>query len=552
VDRDGLLNYEDLVKTLRQRDLQRRQGSPGKKDPGTWRQVPNSHLALVTDYRVVNYNVWTFWVRVHGGGPPVTRKGREVYSEPAKSRLQGVLELQCWARQNQAREKLDQAFLKDFTHSAKGCRAALTQHLVKTVVADGSEQVKAYLRRDNDKRLHKHARFAIGVWRKKKGFTSMDSSLARLKAEQTIFSRSSGKLEEAAEGQPLVVEEQMPVIMVGSAEEYEVTLPEEKGLEFMKKAKLRKHSASEMTYLANIPEGFDARLKSTNPKLAVHHNSVLVSVNGFPVSSLTFSATIERITSTRWPLVMRWRRPINLTECFSLIEIATNVNGDPLKREETEWRRGGIHGTDTGEQQEEQNRLMYEDYVDTWRGSSIVKLQVLKRRLVRGVTVRLHGSPTMGGEPYLTRLYLTETHFFWEEPSRADPTVDRNQVASGVTLYELKFLTLGKTSDSFKKAESAKKVLSGMCFSLHFEYDGGAGCLDCEVSDALPPTGNEEVVRNRIRGAFKKDPGEVRADVLVWGLRKIIEEVQATQLYYDEDGLPKKRRLPKTKLKVLK
>ena len=60
------------------------------------------------------------------------------------------------------------------------------------------------------------------------------------------------------------------------------------------------------------------------------------------------------------------------------------------------------------------------------------------------------------------------------------------------------------------------------------------------------------MVRNRIRGAFKKDPGEVRADVLVWGLRKIIEEVQATQLYYDEDGLPKKRRLPKTKLKVLK
>ena len=48
-----------------------------------------------------------------------------------------------------------------------------------------------------------------------------------------------------------------------------------------------------------------------------------------------------------------------------------------------------------------------------------------------------------------------------------------------------------------------------------------------------------------------QDPGEVRADVLVWGLRQIIEEVQSTQLYYDEDGLPMKRRKPKKKLKVL-
>jgi hypothetical protein len=71
------------------------------------------------------------------------------------------------------------------------------------------------------------------------------------------------------------------------------------------------------------------------------------------------------------------------------------------------------------------------------------------------------------------------------------------------------------------------------------------------VSDALPPTGNEEAVRNRIRGEFKKDPGEVRANTLVEGMRKIIEEVQSTQLYYDNDGLPKKRRLPKKKLKVL-
>jgi hypothetical protein len=496
----------------------------------------------VTDYRVVNYNVWTYWVAVHGGGPSVTRKGREIYSDPAKSKLQAIVELQCWARKELAQVKLDKAFLKDFTQSAKGCRETLCTHLVKQVVVDGSEQVTAYLKRDNDKRLHKHASFAMSVWKRKKGISSIDKSLAMLKAEQNIFSRSSGKIEEAAEGQPLVVEEHTPVILIGSAEEYECELSEERGLQFMKVAKLRKHSASEMTYIYNIPAGFDAR---ENSKDGVYHNSVLIAVNGYPVNSLTFGQTLERITSTRWPLTLRWRRPINLTECFSLIEIATNINGDPLPREATEWRKG-----ETSVNQEEQNRLMYEDYADSFKGSSIVKLQILKRRLVRGVTVRVHGSPTMSGGSYLTRLYLTETHFFWEEQDRIDPTVDRNQAASGVTLYELKFITTGKNTENFKSSDF-KKIPKGMCFSIHFEWEGGSSCLDCEVSDALPPTGNEEAVRNRIRGEHKKDPGEVRADTLVWGLRKIIEEVQSTQLYYDEDGLPKKRRLPKKKLKVL-
>jgi hypothetical protein len=125
---------------------------------------------------------------------------------------------------------------------------------------------------------------------------------------------------------------------------------------------------------------------------------------------------------------------------------------------------------------------------------------------VRGVTVRLHGSPTMGGDPYLTRIYITDTHFFWEEEARSNPTVDRNQVASGITLYELKFITEGKMTDNFSSGSSPTTAAAprGMCFSIHFEWDGGTGSLDCEVTDALPPTGNEEAVRNRIRGEHKK------------------------------------------------
>jgi hypothetical protein len=56
---------------------------------------------------------------------------------------------------------------------------------------------------------------------------------------------------------------------------------------------------------------------------------------------------------------------------------------------------------------------------------------------------------------------LTETHFFWEEEDRKDPKIDRNQIATGVTLYELKFITTGKSTDNFKKAEF-KKIPKGM------------------------------------------------------------------------------------------
>ena len=149
MDRDGLLNYEDLLKLLKSREAGRRAqagrkvpagtaGAAGAADGGGgggsgWKQVPNTHLNLVSDYRVVNYNVWVYWVRVHGGGPAVTRKGREIYSEAEKSRLQSTIQLQCWARQAVASVALDRAFLKNFTQTAKGCRATLCAHLVKTV-----------------------------------------------------------------------------------------------------------------------------------------------------------------------------------------------------------------------------------------------------------------------------------------------------------------------------------------------------------------------------------------------------------------------------------
>lgn len=38
---------------------------------------------LGEDYRVVNYNVWKYWLLVYGGGPSIGRASKDIYGLPA-------------------------------------------------------------------------------------------------------------------------------------------------------------------------------------------------------------------------------------------------------------------------------------------------------------------------------------------------------------------------------------------------------------------------------------------------------------------------------------
>lgn len=40
-------------------------------------------LVLGEDYRVVNFNVWRYWLMVYGGGPSIGRAAKDIYSRPA-------------------------------------------------------------------------------------------------------------------------------------------------------------------------------------------------------------------------------------------------------------------------------------------------------------------------------------------------------------------------------------------------------------------------------------------------------------------------------------
>ena len=94
------------------------------------------------------------------------------------------------------------------------------------------------------------------TWKRKKGYDKKESALKALKFEQEIFAHSSGTVESSTEGQPLVVQDWMPIISIGSAEEYEVSMEEDQGLKFLQSVKLKKHSASQMVYIGEAPSGF--------------------------------------------------------------------------------------------------------------------------------------------------------------------------------------------------------------------------------------------------------------------------------------------------------
>lgn len=58
-------------------------------------------LVLGEDYRVVNYNVWKYWLMVYGGGPSVGRSSKNIYGRSA------IGEVRRWMGQPVKNKKRD-------------------------------------------------------------------------------------------------------------------------------------------------------------------------------------------------------------------------------------------------------------------------------------------------------------------------------------------------------------------------------------------------------------------------------------------------------------
>ena len=106
-------------------------------------------------------------------------------------------------------------------------------------------------------------------------------------------------------------------------------------------------------------------------------DSVLLVVQSYPVSSLAHDQVMHRLRSAKWPVTLRFSRPL------------TDNDVTPLAR---------------CLQLEQQGELPDD-----------LKLQMLKRLLSKGVAVKKHGSRK---QAYDTVVYLNETMLFWRARSR--------------------------------------------------------------------------------------------------------------------------------------
>ena len=477
----------------------------------TRRLEPLPNLKRIYHYRCVNYNVWAFWCLVHSGGPPISRKAASIYAEPLVGKLQAVLTLQCFARKTIAGVQADVLFLSHLGKTAAGSKEVLFDHCKEAFAREQKAAAESLIAVKRDERFAVLARFTQEHWRAKKALDSNDGELQKRKYEQEVFAAATGEVEASCGGAPLVVGAPLPIVRIGSSEEYSVTLEEDGGLPFT----LRKHAACESAYVTAVL-----------PSVPVIRHSVLIEANGYPLQSLSFQDTMRRLRAVRWPVTLRLRRPVTLGEVFPLAEIA-DVPGDDSVAPSSQ--SPGLNTPD---------------------GSDDVKLQVIKRRLARGVTVRRHYRDVAGRPAsYLTRLYMSESHLFWEDEMRSNLALDRNQVSHGCSLYSLGYVAPGKKQSSLLSSKPLKRVSPGHCFTIKTQTDHGG--LDFEVSNATPPNDDGELSARITEAYAKQDIGEMRRDLLVWCFQKCWDTAKGSMLFVDDDGNPIKRQHPKLALKEL-
>jgi len=319
-----------------------------------------------------------------------------------------------------------------------------------------------------------------------------------MKHAQEIFARADGEVEHASAGAPFVVEEGERIVQVGATEQYEIKFTESDGPSLP--VVFKRHSCSELTYVHSV--GKDMAMKKGRDQLVP--DSVLLVVQSYPVSSLAHDQVMHRLRSAKWPVTLRFSRPL------------TDNDVTPLAR---------------CLQLEQQGELPDD-----------LKLQMLKRLLSKGVAVRKHGSRK---QAYDTVVYLNETMLFWRVrdalKQQANSKVRKKKktedvqeevrglslkydLTKGVGLYDLRYVRVGKISSSFKRYAS-KKAPQDRCLSL---FCAGSKTIDLEVL------------------------GDVKErDAFAWAFDKIIGEARATRIFVDKAGAPVARSEPKKRLRMI-
>jgi hypothetical protein len=240
-------------------------------------------------------------------------------------------------------------------------------------------------------------------------------------------------------------------------------------------------------------------------------DSVLLVVQSYPVSSLSHEAVMHRLKSAKWPLVLKFERPLEDADVTLMPDILELDHATP----------GGLPDD--------------------------IKLQMVKRLLNKGLKVRKHGR---AGKPHDTILYLNETIVFWQVrnalKAQADSKIVKKKknvpedeqeevkglslkydLTKGVSLYDLKYVRVGKISAAFKRAV-AKRAPEANCFTIFAE----GRTLDFECIEEFA------------------DSAKART-ALAWAFDKVIAEARGTKIFVDKTGAPIARTAPKKRLRMI-
>lgn len=458
-------------------------------------------------YRAINYNLWIYWKMVHGGGPCITRKNKDILSLPAcGTGMEAVSRLQRFARVVNAKQEKIAKYWKHLSRTAPGVREVLADFEEQRIKDRVDRVIKAAKNERTSDRLHTATRYTQRMWRSKKAYAFNDDNVRVMKHAQEIFALADGEVEHASAGAPFVVEEGENIISMGTTEQYEIKFSESDGPALP--IGLKKHACSELTFIHTV-DAKNLIMKKGRDMLV--EDSVLLVVQSYPVSSLSHEAVMHRLKSAKWPLVLKFERPLEDADVTLMPDILELDHATP----------GGLPDD--------------------------IKLQMVKRLLNKGLRVRKHGR---AGKPHDTILYLNETIVFWQVrnalKAQADSKIVKKKknvpedeqeevkglslkydLTKGVSLYDLKYVRVGKISAAFKRAV-AKRAPEANCFTIFAE----GRTLDFECIEEFA------------------DSAKART-ALAWAFDKVIAEARGTKIFVDKTGAPIARTAPKKRLRMI-
>ncbi|CAM9126790.1 unnamed protein product, partial [Hapterophycus canaliculatus] len=369
----------------------RRYHAPGEIDnrPLLVLAAPNTAregLVLGEDYRLVNYNVWKYWLLVYGGGPSIGRASKDIYgcsAIGAYAHPAAVVAIQASIRGFLGRKRAWREYFSRLAMEHAGAKEALYETKLLNIKEAAQLHIQTARRRRQQGRMTRAALFTQVEWRRKKGYMYQVDRLETQQYIQDVFEKAENTIREPPKNKPVVVREVKSIVNIGGAE----------------------------------------------------------------VANMSHQKAMAYIRQASWPLVLRFRLPLDERDVFSLSKIA--------------------------------------DMKADGRFSEDIVLEHLKRKLLRGQKLLRFPSRrgVIGSKPYLTLLSIDEHNLYYQGKDRVSvPEGSRRSIL----LYNLKFVTKGKPTATLKKG--ARRLSEDACFSLAAE----GKVLDFAVPSTVPDDGKSD------------------------------------------------------------